>query len=116
MRSTRVRRTVLRALDAVRTVAGRLRPPSETPREAHARRAVEVLLGLALVVSLVLVVTTPRPLDDGDARPLRSLPIDLAHDPPWALRLLPGLGPKRVRAIVAARARNGPPSSLDDLG
>lgn len=45
--------------------------------------------------------------------PWRSIPIDLARDPPWVLRLLPGVGPSRASALVRDRETNGPLPTVD---
>src|SRR5262245_17282992 len=93
-------------------------PPAapETPREVRARRALELLLGRAVAVSAAagLASEARRPRGPPPA-PLASLAVDLAHDPPWALRLLPGVGPARAAAVVADRERLGPLPSLEDL-
>jgi competence protein ComEA len=55
------------------------------------------------------------PLGDSRVTPLGDLPVDLANDPPWRLRLLPGVGAVRAEALVRDRAANGAPTSIDDL-
>jgi hypothetical protein len=110
----------------------------ETPRERRCRRAVEGLLGAAIVVSaaLALVDDASRPRGGlaghvdgegavaatgaragtaGETRAWRPIPVDLAHDPPWRLRLLPGVGPARAAAIVRDRETNGPLPSVEAL-
>ncbi|MFM8980897.1 MAG: helix-hairpin-helix domain-containing protein [Planctomycetia bacterium] len=76
-----------------------------------ARGALHVLLagGMALVALAPLwaparVPCVPRPLA-----------IDLAHDPPARLALLPGVGPQRARALAEHRQQHGAPHSLQAL-
>ena len=88
-------------------------PTSQTPREERARRATEAVLAAGLVASLLACLF--RGPDPPPTPPLHDLEIDLAHDPPWLLRLLPSIGPAKARAIVADRERNGPLPSLDVL-
>ncbi len=86
-------------------------------REERAARAVEGLLWAALVASLVVaLVTRGSPAyTEAPGPPWTSIPIDVARDPPWMLRLLPGIGPARAQAIVADRERAGPVASVGDL-
>jgi competence protein ComEA len=100
----------------------RLGPPTEARREREARAAVESLLAAALAVSTACLVLLDAPAGASDAganrdehAPLSSISVDLAHDPAWALRLLPGVGPTRANAILRDRDRLGPLPSLDAL-
>jgi hypothetical protein len=109
-----------------------------SPREVRARRAVEALLAVALVVSVVDLARSRRgdpwepgseglgserrpwqglgsPLDRRGDGSIRSIPVDLASDPAFALRLLPGVGRTKAEAIVLDRARSGPLRSLEAL-
>jgi hypothetical protein len=94
-------------------------PPPPTPRETRARTSVEALLVAGIALSLVLVAVERASPEWQRAShlgpPWTSIPIDVARDPPWLLRLLPGIGPARAEAIVAERLRRGPPTSLRDL-
>ena len=92
----------------------------ETARERRSRNAVEGLLAFAVVVSTGLALredavrrgAAPAATSE---RAWRSIPIDLAHDPPWRLRLLPGVGPSRAAAIARDREAHGPLPSLEAL-
>ena len=97
-----------------------LPPPSL--REARAEAALRGLLTAALLALLLLgLASTPGPSSPADAAtsarspPLRSLAVDLAHDPPSRLRLLPGIGAAHAEAIVRDRREFGPLRALDDL-
>jgi len=48
--------------------------------------------------------------------PPEALTVDLARDPPWRLRLLPGIGRARSLAILEDRREQGPVERLEDLG
>lgn len=78
----------------------------------------EGLLWVALLSSVLLAVaarTSPAWRERGPPPPpWASIPVDVAHDPPWVLRLLPGIGPVRAEAIVAERGQ-APIRSLADL-
>lgn len=102
--------------------------PETTPREERARRALEGLLAVALALSAVDLARSRAgslgdgSLGDGSRRedgpssgPLPSVAIDVARDPPWALRLLPSVGRTRAEAILADRARNGPVPNVPAL-
>lgn len=90
-------------------------PPTPTPvaraRLAHARGALHVLLG----TGLALCVLRPLVAPPGVPAVPRPLAIDLAHDPPARLALLPGVGPQRAQALAGHRAVHGPPRSLQAL-
>ena len=90
-------------------------PPPETPREAAARRVVNGVLVVAIAATLLLGGLERAENTASPGPPPIDLPIDVAHDPPWRLRLLPGLGPSRTGALVEDRARNGPVGDLEDL-
>src|SRR5215510_11922189 len=87
--------------------------PRETPREARSRAVVETLLAIAAAGSLLALATAPGapPAAPG----IRSIPVDVAHDGPGRLRLLPGLGATRVAAILADRRAHGPAQRVEDL-
>jgi predicted flap endonuclease-1-like 5' DNA nuclease len=91
-------------------------PPrsAEEGREEAARRLLERLLAAATVSALLagLVERANRPTPGTRLAPL---PVDVAHDPPWRLSLLPGIGRVRAEALVRDREANGPVASLDDL-
>jgi competence protein ComEA len=90
-------------------------PPPTVPRAARARVAVDRLLAGALVVGLWAAARDRLCAPGPPAAPLASLPVDLARDGASRLRLLPGLGTVRVRAILADRERRGPLRAPDDL-
>ena len=87
--------------------------PPEPPRAFAARRAVEAVVGLALLGATVAGLLEER---SPPARtPWASIPVDVAHDGPGRLRLLPGIGPVRADAVLADRRAAGPLRALDDL-
>ena len=86
-------------------------PP--TPREARARRAFEVVTATAIAVGAAALLLRPAPPAAGPT--WASLPVDVATDGASRLRLLPGIGPARLRAILRDRAVSGPVPSLEAL-
>ena len=101
-----------------------LRPPAPkgpgVARAARARDTVERGLGLAILLSLLAagweeVTATDPPRGTTQAIPWTSIPVDVAADGPSRLRLLPGLGIVRTRAILADRERLGPVPRVADL-
>ena len=72
----------------------------------------------AAALAIVLLIPLARPLFPPP--PPRSWPRpfvpDLNRDPAERLRLVPGIGPARARAIVAERERNGPYASHEEVG
>ena len=104
------------------------RPPPPAPREARADRALDSVLGAAVLLSLAIGLADragrdsldavgPLGLDapGGGAAPWESLPVDVSTDPPWLLRLLPGIGPARALAIAEDRRLRGPVGDVRDL-
>lgn len=87
--------------------------PPPSPREVSARRAFEVVLGFATVVGAAALATRPAPPAAGPR--WASLPVDVATDGPSRLRLLPGIGPSRLRAILRDRATSGPVPTVEAL-
>jgi hypothetical protein len=85
----------------------------ESLREGRARTAVEALLVVATLVSLGSLATSRGPPPAGP--PWASIPIDVARDGPGRLRLLPGLGPTRVAAILYDRQARGQIERVEDL-
>ncbi len=79
-------------------------------RAAHTRTTLLVVL-LAAQVAATGRGFAHRP----PARAPPRLEIDLERDPPWRLRLVPGIGPARARRIIAARVPPGddPQALLD---
>ncbi len=94
--------------------------PVAARRQRDARIALVALLLLGAVRPLWLGWTRlPRaPADHGGEGFVRPglVAVDIARDPAWRLRLLPGVGRLRAEAILADRARLGPPQRLEDLG
>ena len=93
--------------------------PALPPAARERRRAAVRLLERALLLVLLWRLGTglgealaPTPRACGPPPPLR---IDLALDPAWRLRHLPGIGPVRAAAIVREREARGPPRRLEDL-
>ncbi|MFO0932154.1 MAG: helix-hairpin-helix domain-containing protein [Planctomycetota bacterium] len=103
----------LRSLPAA--IGRRLGPaaPPPTPREARARRAFEVVTAAAVVAGAAALLGRPATPDLGP--PWASLPVDVATDGASRLRLLPGIGPARLRAILRDRAVSGPVPSVEAL-
>jgi hypothetical protein len=87
--------------------------PPPTPREARARRAFEVVTAAATLLGAAALVARPAPPTAGPA--WTSLPVDVATDGPSRLRLLPGIGPSRLRAILRDRVSSGPVPSVEAL-
>ncbi len=86
-------------------------PPEARARQRAAAGLLHALLVLALVGAVLrrgLGSTRPAPLPP-------PVTVDLAHDPAWRLRLLPGIGPRRAQALLEHRASHGPPRRLSDL-
>lgn len=112
-------RATTESVSSLRRLLARLpRPPRPavpplTPREARARRAYEALVGLAVSIGAIGLATRPATWPAGP--PLVSVPVDVAADGPSRLRLLPGIGPARLRALLADRTRHGPVATLEDL-
>lgn len=100
---------------AFATILRRLAPagPPATPREVRARRALEVLLAGAALANGVALAARPAPPEGGP--PWAPLPVDVATDGAGRLRLLPGLGPARTRAILRDRVTSGPVPTVDAL-
>lgn len=107
-------------------------PPA--PRERRARAATEALLGAALLLGVVLGIARsveradadtwptgreappPAPTEEPEPTPAWSpLPVDVTRDGLSRLRLLPGIGPARARAILLDRATHGPVERVEDL-
>lgn len=87
--------------------------PVADERRRAAARLLERLLLLLLLPALVRFAAARRPLPPAPAP--APLCVDVARDPAERLRLLPGVGPERARALLADRARNGAPERLEDL-
>lgn len=87
--------------------------PPPTPREARARRAFEVVTAVATLLGAAALVARPAPPTAGPA--WASVPVDVATDGPSRLRLLPGIGPSRLRAILRDRAVSGPVPTVEAL-
>lgn len=119
-----------RVLTSLRHRFPRVRPAlargwSDPPRAARARRAVEQLLVLALAASLVAArlarpawapdPAAPDTAASGTCEPWTSLAVDVATDGPSRLRLLPGLGAVRTRALLDDRTRHGPVTTVEGL-
>jgi competence protein ComEA len=99
-------------------------PPG--PRDRRATYAVDLALAVGILLSIVSAVAERARRRSGDAQSAegdpassptswQSLPVDVGKDPPWQLRLLPGIGPARAEAIVEDRRTHGPISSVHDL-
>jgi hypothetical protein len=87
--------------------------PALTPREARARRAFEAVMTGAVLAGAAALALRPAPPSRGPV--LAPLPVDVATDGPSRLRLLPGIGPSRLRAILRDRAASGPVPSVEAL-
>jgi len=87
--------------------------PPPTPREACARRAFEVVVAVAALAGAAALAVRPDPPTAGP--PWASLTVDVATDGPSRLRLLPGIGPARLRAILRDRATSGPVPTVEAL-
>jgi hypothetical protein len=100
---------------ALATTWRRLVPagPPPTPREARARRTFELLVAVAIAWGAAALVARPAPPTVGPA--WASVPVDVATDGPSRLRLLPGIGPSRLRAILRDRAVSGPVPTVEAL-
>jgi competence protein ComEA len=86
-------------------------PPEARTRRRAAAALLDTILTLALLhaaVAPAFARSSPDPLPP-------PLVIDLALDPAWRLELLPGVGPKRARALVEWRERHGAPRRTLDL-
>jgi hypothetical protein len=70
----------------------------------------------ALAVLLVMPLLRPVSGPSSGRVPLRGVRPDLNRDPPARIRLVPGIGPARARAIVEERRRGGPYSDHADVG
>lgn len=79
--------------------------PAARTRQAQARGALHVLLG----TGLALVALQPLLAPAGAPWVPRPLAVDLAHDPPQRLALLPGVGPQRAQALAEHRQLHGAP-------
>lgn len=92
-------------------------PPAVAPppRARAARRTLDRLLLLAIAASLGAALLERRARDGAGPAPIPSFPVDLAADPPERLRLLPGLGPARLAALLRDRDERGPPTHWADL-
>lgn len=73
--------------------------------DERARRARTLLLVLLLLGQLLRAARAVRHVPP-HAPPARIV-VDPARDPPWRLRLVPGIGPVRAARIVAARGSPG---------
>ena len=92
------------------------RPPqAPAPRALAARRALDRLLILATAASLLAAVLERRDRTGSSPASIPSFPVNLAADPPERLRLLPGLGPTRLAALLRERERSGAPSDWGAL-
>jgi competence protein ComEA len=94
-------------------------PHLKTPTEKSRKRAAGVMLELFLAAVLLIhavrglgraIRAPPAPV-----APPPPLAVDLMHDPPGRLVLLPGVGKVRAAAIVEDRRARGPYTSFDDL-
>jgi hypothetical protein len=86
------------------------------PRRARSEAAASCLL-LAGLVALLAAAAGRRARSPPAAS--RTLPppvsVDLARDPAWRLRLLPGIGARRARGIVRLRRDPAALRCLEDL-
>ena len=108
----------LRVLHRVLRRPGRLPAAADAataPRAVAARRTLDRLLLVAIGASLLAAVLERHARERLGVDPIPSLPVDLAADPPERLRLLPGLGPTRLAALLAERARAGAPAGWSEL-
>jgi len=79
---------------------------------ARRRLGPAAALGILLAIPLLRPISEPR----RDLSPLRPLRPDLNRDPPARIRLVPGIGPLRAKAIVKERRRGGPFRDHGDVG
>jgi DNA uptake protein ComE-like DNA-binding protein len=72
----------------------------------------------AAALALLLAMPLLRPVFIPRTRhaPLQPFRPDLNRDPAARIRLVPGIGPRRARAIVAERRRGGPFAGPADVG
>lgn len=84
--------------------------------EARLRRHAATTLFHALLGALLLrAALAPALAPARDMRPPPPLAVDLALDPAWRLRLLPGVGPARAQALLDDRRLHGAPRASSDL-
>ncbi len=84
-------------------------------REVAARRTLDRLLAVATLASLGAALEERRARSASPTTPIPSFPVDLAVDPPERLRLLPGLGPTRLAALLRERDLRGAPAAWSDV-
>jgi len=87
-----------------------LPPESELRRRSATRLLVGLLVALLLRAALAPAFQPRR-----DLAPPAPLVVDLGEDPAWRLRLLPGVGPARARALLEDRRLHGAPTSSEEL-
>ena len=89
--------------------------PVLPPESELRRRAATRLLGGLLVTLLLRAALAPALTPRRDLAPPPPLVVDLGVDPGWRLRLLPGVGPARARALLDDRRLHGAPTSSEEL-
>jgi hypothetical protein len=85
------------------------------PEARLRRRAATTLLHVLLAALLLRAVLAPALAPRRETRPPPPLAVDLAIDPAWRLRLLPDVGPARARALLEHRRVHGAPRTSSDL-
>ncbi len=90
-------------------------PEADRSRESEAPRAApaDSAESLSATPASALADSVPPPETDAVARDL--YPIDVNRAEAELLCELPGIGPSKARAILEARAQNGPFRSAEDL-